>query len=96
MGGRRKLKLRVRVQPGARKDEILGFREGILWVKVSAPPIEGKANGRLIDLLSKRLSIPKSRIRIVRGETSRNKELEIEGLGEDEVFGALGSGDKVS
>jgi len=73
----------------------VGFREGVLWVKVSAPPIEGRANERLREILAERLSIPKGRIKIVKGITSRNKEVELEGLKEDEIFRAFGSGDKI-
>ena len=69
----------------------MGFRQGVLWIRISAPPIRGKANARLIEILADKLSIPKKGIRLLRGERSKDKLLEIEGLTEDEVFRALGS-----
>lgn len=86
----------MRVQPGSKRDEILGLRDGALWVRVSAPPVEGKANRKLIEIIADRLSVPKGKVKLVKGETSRLKEIEIEGLSEDEVLGAFGSGDKIS
>lgn len=74
----------------------MGFREGVLWVKVSEPPVDGKANERLREILASKLSIPKSNIRIIKGLASRIKEVEIEGLTENEVFRAFESGDKIS
>ncbi len=69
----------------------MGFRNETLWVKVSAPPVKGKANERLIRILADRLSLPKSKIKILQGETSRNKLVEVEDLTEDEVFRAFRS-----
>ena len=71
--------LKVYLQPKASKNEIIGpFRDGIK-VKVTAPPVEGKANEGLIKFLAKEWGIPASHIEIVRGHHSREKTLKISG-----------------
>lgn len=52
--------------------------DGTLKVKLTAPPVDGEANKKLIELLSKEWRIPKSNIKIIKGQTSRNKIVEIE------------------
>lgn len=69
----------VKVKPNARK-ECITINGNVLDVKVSVSPVEGKANERLLRLLSDYFHVPKSAIRILRGETSRNKVLEIKGV----------------
>lgn len=81
----------VRVQPNARKSELVGFSDGAWQVKVSAPPVKGKANTALIALLSEVLGVSKSCLHIVKGHTSRNKVIAIDGLGEAEVTKRLSS-----
>jgi uncharacterized protein (TIGR00251 family) len=73
-------RISVRVQANARRDELVGERDGVLVVRVSAPALDGRANRALCRLLAKRLSVPRSRVTIVRGERSRDKQLEIEGV----------------
>ncbi len=72
--------LHVRVTPNASRNEVMGYAEGVLRVKVTARPIKGAANKGLIDFLSEALGVRKSQIGIVRGEASRDKVLTIEGL----------------
>lgn len=69
----------VKVTPKAAKNEIIGWEGDLLKVRLTATPEKGKANNSLIALLSKKLKIAKSRIHILKGETSRNKLVEIEG-----------------
>ncbi len=69
--------LRVRVQPRAARDEILGWQGGALKVRLTAPPVDGKANARLIALLAAELKVPKSRIAILGGQSGRDKRLKI-------------------
>ena len=78
-------RLSVRVQPGASKDEVVGFQDGVLRVKVAAPPVRGRANAALLALLAELLGVSKSRLSIVKGEASRNKVIAIEGLSQVEV-----------
>ncbi len=72
--------LELHVQPGARKDEVLGFREGVLWVKVKAPPVKGQANDGLVEFLAEILSVPRSNLTIARGQGGRRKLIEVRGL----------------
>jgi uncharacterized protein (TIGR00251 family) len=75
-----KITLTVFLQPKSSKNEIVGpYRDGIK-IKVTAPPIEGKANEALIKLLSKELGIPPSWIEMVKGHHSREKTLKISGV----------------
>jgi uncharacterized protein (TIGR00251 family) len=78
--------LSVRVQPKTCRSEILGFKEEVLAVRVKAPPVEGKANRELLELLSKKLGISRGRIEVVRGQTGRNKVVVIAGLSRAEVI----------
>lgn len=65
--------LPVRAHAGARRNAILGEREGALRVAVTAAPEKGKANRAIIDLLSKSLGVAKSSIELITGETSPQK-----------------------
>ena len=82
----KKTTLTLHVQPNARQNEILGFEDGILRIKIAAPPIDGKANKELIAFLSKRLGISKSSITIDRGQTSKSKVISIIGLARDQIY----------
>jgi uncharacterized protein (TIGR00251 family) len=73
-------RIAVRVQPGARRDDVAGEREGTLLVRVTAPPVEGKANEAVRRLLAKRLGIAPGRVSVVRGASSRHKLVEIDGM----------------
>ena len=78
-------RIRVRLQPKASRNELKGWKEDpesgerILQARVNAPPVDGKANKALIALLAKEFKTPKSKIRIVQGETSRDKLVELAG-----------------
>jgi uncharacterized protein (TIGR00251 family) len=73
-------RLRVKVQARARRNEVLGFQGDVLRVKVTAPPVEGKANHAVVELLAAHLRVPKSSIRIVSGEHAPLKLIEVAGL----------------
>jgi uncharacterized protein (TIGR00251 family) len=80
----------IRVVPRASRDELAGFDDaGRLKVRLTAPPVEGAANRALIKLLAKHLGLSKSAVTVIRGETSRNKLVEIDGLSDDAVRNAL-------
>jgi uncharacterized protein (TIGR00251 family) len=72
------MKLTVKVKPNSRKNEVKRAEDGALTIFVMAPPIEGKANEKLIELLSEYLKKPKRCISIVAGFKSKNKIVEIE------------------
>jgi uncharacterized protein len=68
---------------------IAGWRDGVLLLKVTAPPVDSAANAAVIDLLASALDVPKRAVQIVRGETSRLKHIRVEGLSLDDVRGRL-------
>ena len=73
------------MQPDAGSDEITGLREGILHVRVKAPPRRGQANRALIALLAGELGLSKSDLMIIRGYTGRNKALDVKGISPEEL-----------
>ena len=81
----------VRLQPRARTDEILGERGGVLVVRVSAPPAEGRANTALCRLIAKHARVGVSRVSIVRGARARDKIVRIEGVSREQATAALRS-----
>jgi uncharacterized protein (TIGR00251 family) len=82
-------RIAVRVQPRARKDEIGGERDGVLVVRVTAPPVEGKANDAVRKLLAKRLGVAPGRVSVVRGARGRDKLVEVDGVDADAIRRAL-------
>jgi uncharacterized protein (TIGR00251 family) len=86
-------KLAVRVQARARRDEIVGERGGSLLVRVTAPPVEGKANAAVCKLLAKRLGLAPGKVAVVRGASSRDKVVEIDGIEAAELRRRLGVAD---
>ena len=84
-------KISLRVYPNASRNEIVGFTEGVLRVRVSAPPIKGKANKELITFLSRLLGVGKGSVNIIKGHTIRNKVVAIDGLSREEVMKRLSS-----
>jgi uncharacterized protein (TIGR00251 family) len=81
--------LLVRVQPRASKDEIAGVMDGALKVRLQAPALEGRANEALCEYLASLLKTPKSAVRILSGERSRIKRVEIRGVSEQQIRGIL-------
>jgi uncharacterized protein (TIGR00251 family) len=72
--------LSVRLQPRARRDEIVGERHGAIVVRVTAPPVDGRANDALRRLIAKRAGVAPSRVEIVRGHASRDKLVRVAGI----------------
>ncbi len=77
--------LKVRVQPKASRNQVDGFEDGTLRLRVTASATGGKANAGMIALLAEILGVSKSRLEIVRGHNSRDKIVSIETLTEQEV-----------
>ena len=82
--------LRVRVQPRARRDEVVGERAGAVVIRLAAPPVDGKANAALTAFVAKAAGVPRSRVEIVRGAASRDKVVRVTGVAETDVRRALG------
>ena len=74
------LNIQVQIQPRSSKDQIIGIHNGRLKIKISAPPVDGKANQNLIEFIAKALGVSKSKIEIVKGRTSKLKTLKISGI----------------
>ena len=74
----------LRISPNAKKNEIIKDGE-IIKVKITALPIDGKANKALVEYLSKNFKIPKTSIEILNGETSKEKTILFKTLDEDKV-----------
>ncbi len=83
----------VRVTPRARSDEILGERDGVLRVRVSAPPVDDRANAAVCRLIAKRVGARPSGVAVVRGAHSREKVVRVRGLSGRELARAL-AGDR--
>jgi len=77
------MKLALKVTPGARRSEILGWEEDypqvgrVLKLRIAAPPIDGKANKEIESFLAKTLSLPKGSVHIAHGSSGRVKLVEL-------------------
>jgi uncharacterized protein (TIGR00251 family) len=73
-------RVRLRVSPGAQRNELVG-RHGEGWkVRVAAPPEGGRANDAVLDLLARELSLPRRSLSIVSGQAAREKVVQMEGI----------------
>ena len=82
----------IRLQPRGGRDAVVGERDGAVLIRISAPPVDGKANAALIAFVAKRLGVPKGSVTIVRGEAARNKVIRVDGRAADDVRSALLAG----
>ncbi|MFC1929409.1 DUF167 domain-containing protein [Chloroflexota bacterium] len=79
----------LRVSPNARKNELVAFKDRVLQVRISAPPVKGKTNQELIDFLSKVLGVGRTSLSILRGHNARNKVIAIAGLSQEDAVKRL-------
>lgn len=77
--------LRVHVQPRASKNEIVGWREGVLAIRLTAPPVEGAANKACRDFLAEALEVRRADVELLAGEKSREKRFRLHDLNEAEL-----------
>ncbi|NLO80835.1 MAG: YggU family protein [Xanthomonadaceae bacterium] len=70
------LLLRLRIQPRAAKDELI-WQDGRLRLRITAPPVDGKANAHLCAYLAKLFGVPRGQVELLSGETSRDKRVRI-------------------
>jgi uncharacterized protein (TIGR00251 family) len=75
----------VRVQPRASNDAIVGEISGALKIRLQAPAVDGRANEALIEFLAELLKTPKSAVRILSGDRSRTKRMEIRGVSKRQI-----------
>lgn len=79
----------VRVQPRASRNEVTGEMNGVLKVRLQAPAVENRANEALCEYLAELLKTPKSAVRILSGDRSRTKRLEIRGVTKQQLLALL-------
>jgi uncharacterized protein (TIGR00251 family) len=82
--------LRVRLTPRADRAAIAGARDGVLQVRVTAPPVDGQANAALCRLLAKALGVAPSRVSVVRGTSARDKLVRVDGVETADAHERLG------
>jgi uncharacterized protein (TIGR00251 family) len=79
-------RLRIRVTPRARQEEVSEIRPGgVIAVRVTAPPVDGVANVHLIAFLAEVLGLKRRAVRITRGESSREKTIEVQGMSQKDA-----------
>jgi hypothetical protein len=81
--------LAVRVHPAAKRNAIGGTHDGALKISLTSPPTDGRANDALVAFLAERLRLPRSRISLISGASSRSKTLRVAGKSAAEVLAAL-------
>jgi len=74
--------LTIHAQPGAKRTEIVGLHGEALKIRLAAPPIDGKANAKLIDFLASFLEVPKAGVSVLAGESARHKVVWVQGVRE--------------
>ncbi len=84
--------LNLRVTPRAGRDELTGWVDGTLRLRVRAAPVDGKANDAVCRLLASALGLPPSALMLVGGAGARSKRVRVEGLTQDEALRRLGAG----
>ena len=82
--------LSVRVVPRSAREGVAGYAEGVVRIRLNAPPVEGRANEALIRFLAKALGVPRVRVTLVSGGTGRNKIVRVAGITRVEALAALG------
>jgi uncharacterized protein len=79
----------IRLQPRSRRDEVVGERAGAVVIRVTAPPVDGKANAALCAFVARAAGVAPSRVSVVRGQTSRDKVVRVDGVDEEVLKQAL-------
>lgn len=83
--------IQVRLRPRGSRNELIGIRDGVLQARVTAPPVDGKANRALCKLIAKQVGVAPSKVSVVRGERARDKLVRVEDLDAEGLQAALGS-----
>ncbi|HEY3297778.1 MAG TPA: DUF167 domain-containing protein [Armatimonadota bacterium] len=77
--------INVRVNPRSSRNQVTGWQDDTVSIKLTAPPVEGAANKAAAEFLAEKLSLKKSQVNLVSGPASREKVFEIDGLSIDEI-----------
>ncbi len=80
----------VRVQPRASRDEVGELAGGVLRIRLTAPPLENRANEALVRFLAGALDVPRASVEIVAGDRGRNKIVRVHGIAPAELYSRLG------
>ncbi len=72
--------LKIKVEPRSSRSEVVGHYGDALKVKLTSPPVEGKANRELIEVLAREFGIPKKDVEIISGQASKNKTVRLIGV----------------
>lgn len=83
------VRLHLFIQPKSSKNEIVGPHNGELKIKITAPPIDGRANEGLVEFLSDYFNVPKRSVVLVRGETGRHKVVDVFGISTEHIHSLL-------
>lgn len=83
------VKFKVRVQPRASRNQVVGWMADHLRIRLTAPPLEGEANDQLVSFLAQQLGVPRASIRLLAGRTSRSKVIEVKGLKVEDLTRSL-------
>lgn len=84
----------VRVTPHARENKLCGERDGVLLVRVTATPERGRANAALCRLIATRAGVAVRSVSVIRGASSREKVVRVDGLSPAQLAAALGLGER--
>lgn len=85
------MRVTVRVVPRSSRNAVGPYADGVLRVRVTAAPVDGKANVAVCKLLADALGIPKRAVRVVSGDTARTKLVELDGVEEQRLREAFGA-----
>lgn len=83
------IRVEIKVLPRSSRNSLAGEIDGKLKVRITAPPVEGEANKMLIIFLSELLGLPRKNIRIIRGDTSTQKLVELMGISQTDFIDKL-------
>lgn len=82
-------RIEVRLRPRGHRSQLMGISDGVLQARVTAPPVDGRANKALCRMIAKRIGIAPSKVSVVQGEKSRNKVVRVESVGATALEQAL-------
>jgi len=81
--------LRLHIQPGAKRTEVVGLHGDALKIRLASPPVDGKANAALISFLAEQLGVSRADVEIVGGQSSRAKRVRVTDVSETDVRAIL-------
>ena len=79
----------VKVTPGAKRNQVMGFANGVLRLRIAAKAVDGKANDALVEFAAQIFGVHRRNVAILKGQTSRDKVLAVEGISQSQLETAL-------